>query len=282
METKPRVSVIMATRNRAHLIGTAIESVRAQTLADWELIVIDDGSTDTTAGVIREGQAKDERIVYLRLASLGSIGGVSNAGLERAQGKYIAILDDDDWWIDPDKLKKQVAFLDAHSDYVGCGSGIILVNADGRETGRVLKAESDAEIRRVAMFANPMVNSTTLFRADAATAVGRYDAMTIKQFADWDFWLKLGLHGKLYNFPEYFAAYRIHGGSSSFQKQRENAASAIIIVKRYHGKYPGFWKGILYAHGYQIYSYFPMWFRRATFDFLSVLKKRLFRQRGSA
>ena len=273
---KPTVSVLTATWNRAHLIGAAIESVRDQTFPDWELIVVDDGSTDTTAGVIRGWQAKDKRIAYFRMPTRESIAAVSNLGLAHAQGKYVAILDDDDWWIDKRKLEKQVAFMDAHPDCVACGGGIMMVDERGKELGRALKKESDAEIRNVALFANPMANSTTLFRADAASAVGRYDDTTIRQFADWDFWLKLGLRGKFYNFPEYFAAYRIHPGSSSFQKQRENADAAIIIVKRYRRKYPGFWKGILYAYGYRIYTFAPLWFRRGTYAFLSSVKKRLF------
>jgi len=96
----PVVSIIMATYNRASLIGQAIESVTGQSLIDWELIVADDGSTDNTAEVLREWEAKEPRIRYLRLPHAGRIAVVSNAALEAARGKYIAVLDDDDRWID--------------------------------------------------------------------------------------------------------------------------------------------------------------------------------------
>ena len=265
----------MATWNRANLIGRAIQSVCDQTFKDWELLVIDDGSPDNTETVVQEWQRHEPRIRYIKVPHRGSIAIVSNDGLRAARGEFIAILDDDDWWCDAEKLAKQVAFLDSHPDCVACGGGIILVDTEGREIGRTLKKESDAEIRGVALFANPLVNSTTLFRRAASAAVGDYDE-TLSQFADWDFWLKLGNQGAFYNFPEHFAAYRVHPGSSSFRRQRENAISAIRIVKRYRRIYPGFWKGMAYAYGYRIYAALPEWFRRATSGFLLVAKKKIF------
>ena len=86
----------MATYNRAALIGHAIESVIGQSLTDWELIIADDGSPDNTAEVLKEWVAKDPRIRYLQLPHDGRIAVVSNAALEAARGRYIAVLDDDD------------------------------------------------------------------------------------------------------------------------------------------------------------------------------------------
>ena len=207
---KPTVSIITAAWTRAHYIGIGIQSAIDKTFQDWELIIADDGSPDNTAEVVAEWQKKDKRIKYIRLPHIGRIATVSNAALREAQGEFVAVLDDDDYWIDNRKLEKQVAFLRSHSDYIACGGWFITVDANGNETGRIRKPETDAAIRRVMLAANGIANSTSMFRRKEA---GLYDE-TLAQFADWDFYLRLGTRGKLYNFPEYFLAYRMwHQGS---------------------------------------------------------------------
>lgn len=86
-----------------------------------------------------------------------------------------------------------------------------MINQEGNTTAKILKPENDADIRKVMLFANPMANSSTIFRRSVAEKLGLYDE-TMLQFADWDFWLKMGLEGKIYNFPEYFLSYRMWGG----------------------------------------------------------------------
>jgi glycosyltransferase involved in cell wall biosynthesis len=115
MERAPLISVIIPTYNRAHLIGETIESVRAQTFDNWELIVIDDGSTDNTATLVKA--FVDERIRYIYVNHCGLIGKVRNIGLRLATGAFIAFLDSDDLW-EPWKLDRQ---LDLFSEYQGAG-----------------------------------------------------------------------------------------------------------------------------------------------------------------
>lgn len=268
----PTVSIITATWMRPHYIGMAIRSAINQTFEDWELIVIDDGSPDNTAAVIAEWQKKDERIKYIRVARAGRIGVVSNAGLRLAKGEFIAILDDDDYWIDNRKLEKQVAFFREHPDYIACGGWFTVVNAKGEETGRIRKPTSDRAIRRVMLSANGIANSTSTFRRVEA---GFYDE-SLPQFADWEFFLKLGTKGKLCNFPEYFLAYRMWERGASFMYQSQNADTAVTIVKRYRHDYPGYAKAIFLARLYQGYSRLPLWIRKGTNAFLSRLKKALF------
>ena len=268
----PRVTVLMATWNRSHTIGQAIQSVIDQTFSDWELIIVGDGSPAETEVVVREWQGRDKRIKYIRIDHVGRISVVSNAGLTIARGEFVAVLDDDDWWMDGQKLEKQVAFLDAHPDHIGVGGGFIVVDKDGKELSRVLKPETDAAARRVALYANPMANSTGMFRRDGA---GLYDE-SMAQFADWDFWMRLGMRGKLYNFQEYFLAYRMWDRGSSFVNQRANANAALTVVGRYRHAYPGFLKAIALARLYWCYSYLPYFFRRGMNAEFSKLKKAMF------
>jgi glycosyltransferase involved in cell wall biosynthesis len=275
MMANPKVSILMTTWNRPQFLGQAIESIRAQTLESWELIVADDGSTDNTKQVVAEWMRKDRRIKYMNPGHLGRIAKISNIGLREAKGEYVAILDDDDWWVDSKKLEKQVAFLDKNRDYAGCGGGYLVIDKEGNTTAKVLKPEHDDDIRKVMLFANSMANSSTLFRRSIAEKLGYYDE-TMLQFADWDFWLKIGLEGKLYNFPEYFLAYRMWGGGMSFSKQKECASSGMRIVERYKNKYPGYWFALCAACAYATYAYFPDSIKQFLNPLLSRLKKALF------
>lgn len=271
---KPKVSILMAVYNRPQYIGDSIESAIRQTFRDWELIISDDSENDATEKAVGPFVRRDKRVRYFHRPVKGTIANSSNFALARASGEYTAVLDDDDTWADPRKLEKQVTFLDEHPDYRGCGGGIIMVDERGAETGRLFKPETDEAIRRVALYANPIANSTGMFRRAAGE---RYDE-AIPQFADWEFWLRLGTKGKLYNFPEYFLNYRMWHNASSFINQRENAQSALIIVNRYRHDYPGYAKAIVFTGLYWCYAHLPLFIRRALNSFLSKTKKRLFSQ----
>jgi glycosyltransferase involved in cell wall biosynthesis len=108
-ETTPRISVILPTRNRATLVGRAIDSVLAQTCRDFELIVIDDASTDNTVAVL--GAIGDPRLVVRRLTSAGGAAAARNHGLSVARGEFVGFQDSDDTWR-PEKLERQLTALE--------------------------------------------------------------------------------------------------------------------------------------------------------------------------
>lgn len=129
----PQVSVIIPTRNRADLLSEAIASVLSQTFRDFELIVVDDGSTDHTAAVVNS--FADQRILYHRQESLER-GAARNRGVALSQGEYITFLDDDDWFL-PRKLEVQVQQLDREPDLGMVISGWDRVN----ETGVIVRSD---------------------------------------------------------------------------------------------------------------------------------------------
>ncbi len=268
---EPIVSIIMATYNRPKSIADAVKSVLEQSYQDWELVISDDSEGNDTEKEIEKFK-KDKRINYFHREKKGSIANSSNFALGKSKGEFVAILDDDDWWIDSEKLGKQAAFLRAHPDYAGCGGGFVVVNEKGKETERILKPENDDAIRAMALSSNPIANSAAMFRRSAGVF---YDE-SLPQFADWDFWLKIGTKGKLYNFPEYFLAYRMWGKSASFMHQKANANVALQIVNRHKNEYPGFIKAIFLARLYWLYSKLPFFIRRNLNAILSRFKKRIF------
>jgi glycosyltransferase involved in cell wall biosynthesis len=271
----PKVSIIMLTYDRPQFIGRSVQSVLDQKFSDWELIVVDDGKGDGTEKIVRSYFKSDARLAYFHRSVKTGIAGAFNFGLAKARGKYIAVLDDDDYWATDTKLGKQVRFLDVNHEYVACGGGYVLIDEKAREVGRYLKPQEDEELRTHALSANPMVNSTTLFKRSWAESVGGYDE-TLREFADWDFWLKMGIHGKLYNFQEYFLYYRLWSGGASFSRQRDAAKSAFRILNRYRESYPDFFKGLAGATLYLLHAFLPNFVKKYSSPALSRLKKRIF------
>jgi len=277
--TKPRVSILMVTYNRPQMIGRAIASVCEQSFAEWELIVAQDGSNPETERLLDDWLAKDPRIHHFRRDTVGSIAEASNFGLAAARGDYVAILDDDDYWIDRLKLERQVEFLDGNPEYVGCGGGYVVWDQNGRLFGKFLKPEHDDAIRARALMANPVANSTSMFRRAVKGRPVAYD-VSMRQFADWDFWLTMGARGKLYNFPFHLAHYALWEGGSSFQAQRANGRAALRIVRKHRREYRGFVAALLLASLYFCYACLPQGVRRVSYASLSALKKALAGRRG--
>ncbi|MBK8984276.1 MAG: glycosyltransferase family 2 protein [Ignavibacteria bacterium] len=168
--SNPIVSIIIPTYNRVSMLERAIDSVFDQSFTDWELIIIDDASTDDTQVRMTELDSKEDRIRYMRIPRISGkgISEYLNIGLRNAKGKYIARIDDDDYWCHKDKLKMQVEFLDKNSDYVVVGGGVILVDENGDELFKYLKKETDSEIKKYALFSNPFTHATVMFRRDLA------------------------------------------------------------------------------------------------------------------
>ena len=276
----PKVSVLIATYNRSQLISRAIKSVLDQNFKDFELIIADDGSTDNTEEIGKSWEKKDPRVKYLKGPHFGRIAKISNFGLKSAKGEYIAILDDDDHWCDPEKLNKQVKFLDGNPEYVGCGGGFIVIDENQKVKMKFFKPERDEEIRKNFLIANPMANSTAMFRLSVAQKIGLYDE-SLPQFADWDFWLKMGMAGKLYNFQEYFSYYLMWNKSMSFSKQKETSYSATVIVPRYKKNYPNYFKARILVMLYYLYTHLPNFIKNFLNPILSNLKKIIFSGRSA-
>ena len=135
----PKVSVIIPTYNRADLLPRAIDSALNQTYKDFELIIVDDGSTDNTKKIVEEYQKKDERIKYLWEENSSGPARPYNLALKQCQGEYIAFLDSDDVWL-PEKLEKQIAIFEEYDGKINLGLVICeayVVDLDRNDIGRL-------------------------------------------------------------------------------------------------------------------------------------------------
>ncbi len=157
---------------------------------------------------------------------------------------------------------------------MACGGGYILVDEEGRERGVFLKPEHDADIRARALLANPIANSTAMFRRVTGGRPALYDT-SMRGYADWDFWLAMGAAGKLYNFPEVFALYALWEGGGSFCQQKVNARAGVNIVCRHRRQYRGVGLALPLAVAQYAYACLPPRVRRHSYHTLSSFKKAL-------
>jgi glycosyltransferase involved in cell wall biosynthesis len=186
----PLVSVVMPTRNRAALMERALSSVVEQTFARWELLVVDDASTDATAAAVSRHCDGDSRIHLHELTE--QVGGAAarNRGIEAARGEWIAFLDDDDEWL-PRKLERQLdVVLDSPS-----GAGLVycsawFVTADGSEHVLQSSAAPAGATRRALLHRNFISTPTVMVRTDVVRQVGGFDE-TLPRLQDWDLWIRL-------------------------------------------------------------------------------------------
>ncbi len=264
----------MPTYNRANMLVMAINSVLKQSYKNWELLIIDNESLDNTKEAVERFSEIDKRIKYhfVKKNPETGISDYLNYGINISTGKYIARLDDDDEWYDPNKLLKQVNFLEKNSDYVACGGGSIMVDGNKQEIFKFFKRENDSEIRNHALYANPIVHTTVLFRKDAALEAGGYKK--IKFVEDWDLWLRLGKLGKLYNFKEYFSLYMNAGQNRSIENQKLTAKIILQYIKSYRNEYPNYKKAYMLNFMQYLFSFLPFFFKKRVQNFLFFLKRK--------
>jgi len=259
MNNSPLVSIILPTHNRSSLIGGSIESVLSQTFRDFELVVVNDGSTDNTRKVVDDFSMRDFRVrQVVNKTNLGLVGSL-NKGVENAKGKYIARIDDDDRWCDKEKLEKQITFLESNSDYVVTGGGVIDVDATGKEITRFFLLDHDEHLKNVILLHNPFAHSAVVFRKDAWEKAGGYDEeLSSTNCEDWDLWLRMGKLGKFYNFQEYFIRYLRDRQNKSNFNVRHTLMVNNRLRKKYRNDYPNFWKAYVMGLALYLFSFLPI------------------------
>ena len=238
---KPIISILLCTYNRAAFLREAIESVLTQSFTDWELLILDDASTDNTQAVVAHYANHDPRIHYFQNEKNLEIATNRNRGLARAQGQYLAVLDSDDVWLDQNKLKKQIEFLETHPDHALVGTWLRLIDATSQRVGTLRFETSNFAIHRRLLRSNQFGHSSVLYRLAAAREVGGYNP-TLEIGEDYDLWLKLGQTYALANLPEYATAYRVHHGGITKRKKLTGLWAHLKLIFKYKKDYPLTWR----------------------------------------
>jgi glycosyltransferase involved in cell wall biosynthesis len=213
-EPTPRVSVVLPAFNAEATIRRAIDSVLDQTMPDFEVIVVDDGSADGTAAVVEA--VDDPRVRLLRCPHRG-VPPTLNAGIAEARAAVVAIQDADDFST-PDRLERQLAFLAEHPEVAVVGSRMPEVDAQGNKlTDRAPFEPGDAF--HVLMRFNPISNSSATFRRDVVVRLGGYDARYVCAH-EYDLWLRVSDEHGVWALDEPVAIRTLYGGNLSTRRER--------------------------------------------------------------
>ena len=224
----PRVSVLMPVRNGARWLAPAIDSVLAQTFADFELLLIDDGSTDRTPDIIADYAARDLRVRSIRQDALGLVAAL-NRGIVEARGDLIARLDADDL-AKPERLASQVAAIDTNPRLNLIGSWADKIDAEGRPAGMLTPPTDPQLLRDTLAQTNPFIHSSVMLRTEAVRRAGGYRA-AFEAAEDYDLWLRLSEHGDIVIIPEPLVRYREHGGNVTVRKAARQLFSARLASR---------------------------------------------------
>ncbi|MES2986075.1 MAG: glycosyltransferase family 2 protein [Patescibacteria group bacterium] len=238
MNNTPKISIHMCTFNRAHFIAQAIDSVLKQSYQAWELLILDDCSTDNTRDIVQP-YLRDSRIIYIKNDHNLGITPNRNKALSLSTGTYIAVLDSDDFWIDAGKLADQVKFLETHKDHVLVGTNMIIVSEQGKMLKKTHYPTSDYVIKMFLLLKNFFCHSSIMYRKQEIMIAGGYNQL-LAIWEDYDLWLKLGRKYKLANLPSHATAYRKHNNQSNSDKVHVGLLTQSHIINSYKDTYPGF------------------------------------------
>jgi glycosyltransferase involved in cell wall biosynthesis len=223
----PVVSIVVPAYNHARYLTEAIESILNQDYEHIELIVLDDGSTDMTSVIL---QNYGNRFHWESQNNMGQANTL-NKGWRMAKGEILAYLSADDALL-PKAVSTAVACLQSNPDAVLCYPDFQLIDHRSRVIRHVAAPEYDYKEMVTKLICAP--GAGAFFRRSAYAVAGEWDP-TLRQFPDYEYWLRLGLHGTFIHIHEYLAAFRVHEESQSFaQVTVDRAEEALRLIMKYY------------------------------------------------
>jgi glycosyltransferase involved in cell wall biosynthesis len=209
MTSLPKVSIVVPTRNRRAMLEEAVQSIFAQTFADWELIVVDDASEDSTWSWL-EG-LKDPRVTKIRLEERHEQCGSRNAGVRAAKGEFLISLDDDDL-LPEHALQTHVAVLERFPGAIASVGGWTAFDEWGsRKTVRIIRRRTLRTVWEDVLFSWVAVSGQCMFRTQALKSINGWDETFIR-CTDHELWSRLGRLGPIVVLPDIVLFYRVHSG----------------------------------------------------------------------
>jgi len=218
----------MPVFNAAAHLPEAVESVLRQSLSNIELITVDDGSSDASLSILREYAAADSRIHVIANRENKGNAHAHNEGWSRAKSNYVACMHADDIAL-PDRLERQVQFLDQHPRVAAVGGEAVVIDDTGRRHDSMRVPTSSLEIRAKLPWHNCLVHPTVMMRKDALADVGGYRVDLVE---DYDLWLRLSEHYELANLPHPLILHRWHPRDIAYIERQVTGALAVRAAAR--------------------------------------------------
>jgi glycosyltransferase involved in cell wall biosynthesis len=214
----PMVSVLIPVYNGIPYIIETLESILKSTYNNFEIILVDDGSKDSSKNTCRAFERKFPRIRFFSFEDNQGMDAALNLGIKNAKGKYIARINQDDIMM-PDRLEKQVKFLEENPDHTAVGGQINLFTNDNPEFDKISFLLTDEEIKSKWMMFSPYADPTVMYRKDAVLKTPGYNEF-FWPADDVHMWYMLGSIGKLANLPDVVTRVRWHAGAGSIQSHK--------------------------------------------------------------
>jgi glycosyltransferase involved in cell wall biosynthesis len=229
------VSVVIPVWNGERYLAESIESVLAQTHSDFELIIVDDGSTDDTAIIADHYACMDPRVRLVRQPNQG-VAGARNTGLEVARGEWVACLDHDDLML-PHRLERQIAFITEHPDVKVFGSVCQYINEEGRPRGGHTigapvrsHADLDALLKKGRLIG--LTHPSVMMHRDTIRSLGGYYP-AMEPAEDLDLWMRVAEAGHLVlQDDEVLTKYRVHAGSIIGVHAAKGSRASMLVAAR--------------------------------------------------
>lgn len=242
MSEEKKVSIILCFYNEEKYLAKAIDSVLAQTYSNFELILVNDGSTDGSDAIVKSYQ--DKRIVYKAYEGNKRLAYARNRGLELATGDYVGFFDADDYMV-PDKMEKQVSYLNEHEEIMLLGGAYHYMDGEGKVFGEIMEpvCENDSEIRAYMLFGNCFCAGGALFRRNIVEQYHLRLDESNKASEDYRFWIDMLPYGKVANLKDCLYYYRTnHGSKASIIVKRDESAydNEVINILKQAWKVRGF------------------------------------------
>jgi len=234
----PAVTVLMPVFNGGRFVGAAVESILGQTFTDFELLVIDDGSTDDSPAIIGEYAARDRRIRVVCRENRGLVATL-NEGLGLARGAYLARMDCDDISF-PERLRRQYDFMRAHPQHILCGSNSFIVNRRGRLVKKWdVPIQEPDDFRRFCCFSTPFVHSSAFLDLGRLRAGGfQYDAR-YSCAEDFALWGRIARRHACAVLDDHLVAWRDHrDGVCRSRRDRQMLDIADLVEKNIADEWP--------------------------------------------
>jgi glycosyltransferase involved in cell wall biosynthesis len=231
----------MSTYNDAQFLPQALNSALGQGFSDWELLVVNDASSDDTEKILQDYRSRDARINFWTNPSQKGLIANLNFALVKAQGELVARLDSDDSWLDTNKLQKQLDFLNRNPEYCMVGAWAEVIGQDGKKLYNFMPPGQDQDIRKEILSHNCFVHSAILARKKNIIEAGGYDPEQ-KYVEDYALWLKMGTAAKFANLPEILVQYRINSAGITQTKNIQQISAALALVEAFKTRYPGQFK----------------------------------------
>lgn len=227
MSAAPRVTVLLPVHNGEPYLAAAVQSILAQGFADFELLIIDDGSTDRSCEII--GSFADPRIRLLRNARNLRLIATLNRGLEEARGEYVARMDADDVSL-PGRLEAQVSFLDQNPGVGVVGTAVQLIDAQGTPGAAVRFPVTHTLIRWALCFISPIAHPAAMMRKAVVSGLGGYSAQAL-HCEDYDLWWRASAVTQLANLKDVLLQLRKHDGNITVRHASIHDDTAVELCR---------------------------------------------------